>query len=410
MLETLILDNGAYTIKAGIATNPESLCHIPNSIVRGKHDRRNFVGDELNNCQNYSALYYRLPFEKGLLTNWGIEKNVWDRVFSNNVLKVDPTQHNLILSEPCFNLPNMQEMYDQIVYEEYEFAASFRTIAPRLCLYNDIPSLYGQRQGSAPDCVVIVDVGYSFTHIVPFVNGAPVPSAIKRINIGGKLLTNQLKELVSFRYYDMMEETYLINDVKEACCYVSNDVFKDLSICRAPPSKNKIIQEYVLPDFTKRHKGYIIPRAEDGSLQGRRADNTEQILTMNNERFMIPEILFNPSDIGMNQAGIPEAIYQSVQACDPDAQGLLYANVVIVGGNANLPGFKARVQNDLRRFAPAEYDVRVSIPENPADYAWSGAQFLASVDDGARLQNKLVTRKEYLEHGSDICRIKFGSF
>jgi actin-related protein 6 len=47
---------------------------------------------------------------------------------------------------------------------------------------------------------------------------------------------------------------------------------------------------------------------------------------------------------------------------------------------------------------------------SPADYAWSGAQFLASVDDGARLQNKLVTRKEYLEHGSDICRIKFGSF
>ena len=73
----------------------------------------------------------------------------------------------------------------------------------------------------------------------------------------------------------------------------------------------------MLPDFTKRHKGYIIPRAEDGSLQGRKADNTEQILTMNNERFMIPEILFNPSDIGMNQAGIPEAIFQSVQACDP---------------------------------------------------------------------------------------------
>lgn len=43
-------------------------------------------------------------------------------------MQIDPTQHNLILSEPCFNLPNMQEMYDQIVYEEYEFAASFRTI------------------------------------------------------------------------------------------------------------------------------------------------------------------------------------------------------------------------------------------------------------------------------------------
>lgn len=72
----------------------------------------------------------------------------------------------------------------------------------------------------------------------------------------------------------------------------------------------------MLPDFTKRNKGYILPRDEDGNLTSRKADGTDQILTMNNERFMIPEILFNPSDIGMNQAGIPEAIFQSVEACD----------------------------------------------------------------------------------------------
>jgi actin-related protein 6 len=32
---------------------------------------------------------------------------------------------------------------------------------------------------------------------------------------------------------------------------------------------------------------------------------------------MVPEILMHPSDIGMNQAGIPEAIVQSVLECDP---------------------------------------------------------------------------------------------
>ncbi|KAM3589355.1 Actin-related protein 6 [Umbelopsis sp. WA50703] len=132
---------------------------------------------------------------------------------------------------------------------------------------------------------------------------------------------------------------------------------------RATGSKNSIIQEYVLPDFTKRNKGYILSRDEKENLTSRKADGTDQILTMNNERFMIPEILFNPSDIGMNQAGIPEAIFQSVEACDPDSQGLLYANVVIVGGNANLPGFKQRVQSELRHLVPAEYDVRVAIPE-----------------------------------------------
>lgn len=43
----------------------------------------------------------------------------------------------------------------------------------------------------------------------------------------------------------------------------------------------------------------------------------QQLLAMNNERFMIPEILMHPSDIGLEQAGIPEAIVQSVDACDP---------------------------------------------------------------------------------------------
>ena len=30
---------------------------------------------------------------------------------------------------------------------------------------------------------------------------------------------------------------------------------------------------------------------------------SEQVLTVNNERFMVPEALFHPTDIGMNQAG-----------------------------------------------------------------------------------------------------------
>jgi hypothetical protein len=29
----------------------------------------------------------------------------------------------------------------------------------------------------------------------------------------------------------------------------------------------------------------------------------EQVLQLNNERFMVPEALFHPSDIGLNQAG-----------------------------------------------------------------------------------------------------------
>ena len=36
-----------------------------------------------------------------------------------------------------------------------------------------------------------------------------------------------------------------------------------------------------------------------------------QVLTLNNERFMVPEVLFQPTDIGLQQAGLPQAIVGS---------------------------------------------------------------------------------------------------
>jgi len=48
-------------------------------------------------------------------------------------------------------------------------------------------------------CTLVVDSGYSFTHIVPFINGQKVIEGIRRIDCGGKALTNHLKEVVSYR-------------------------------------------------------------------------------------------------------------------------------------------------------------------------------------------------------------------
>lgn len=211
------------------------------------------------------------------------------------LLQIDPKQSRLLITEPCFNLPNIQEAYDQVIFEEYEFASCYRTtgdrmrwkynvhvfwkltsffflsIAPQLCIYNDIAEIFGDRAGSVPDCAVIVDSGYSFTHIIPFFKGKPVKKAIKRC-VCGKIDTFMLelsltqhcwqgsmwvenfwqtnsKKLYHFgkflailskytltnwfaSYYDMMEETYIINQVKEECCYVSKNVYDDLDICR----------------------------------------------------------------------------------------------------------------------------------------------------------------------------------
>lgn len=57
-----------------------------------------------------------------------------------------------------------------------------------------------------------------------------------RIDVGGKLLTNHLKELVSFRQWDMLDQTYITNDIKEQCCYVSQNFKQDLEICKYVPT------------------------------------------------------------------------------------------------------------------------------------------------------------------------------
>ena len=47
-----------------------------------------FIGDQLEECKDYSGLFYVLPFQKGFLVNWDVEKQVWDYMFGKEVMKV----------------------------------------------------------------------------------------------------------------------------------------------------------------------------------------------------------------------------------------------------------------------------------------------------------------------------------
>jgi hypothetical protein len=61
---------------------------------------------------------------------------------------------------------------------------------------------------------------------------------------------------------------------------------------RVERSRNPIILQYLLPDFSLNRPGELL-----GPNQVVK-DASWQILEMNNERFTVPELLFTPSDIG----------------------------------------------------------------------------------------------------------------
>ncbi|CAE6384758.1 unnamed protein product [Rhizoctonia solani] len=344
----VIFDNGAHTIKCGISNNDEEPRIVPNSVVRLKHERnKQFIGPEFNESLDYSIVHYRLPFERGYLTDWDVEKAVWDRAF--NDLKIDPHDHSFLVTEPPFNMHSIQETYDQMIFEEWEFQSYLRCPSAALFPCGDIFSSDPQ-----PECAIIVDSGFSFTHVIPVLNSNPGHLAsiqwpsVRRLDIGGKLLTNKLKELVSFRHWDMTESTYIINQVKEACCFVSRSWAQDLEICRA--KINPIAQSYVLPNFGSEppKPGYIMTSS---SQEG------DTILPMNNERFSIPEALFSPSHIGLSQTGLPGTIAHSINSLPEDLRGVAWGNIGLVGGNVLFDGFEQRLLDELRALAPDEYEV-----------------------------------------------------
>jgi len=144
-----------------------------------------------------------------------------------------------------------------------------------------------------------VDAGFSFTHIIPYINGRQLKEAVVRIDVGGKLLTNHLKEIISYRQLHVLDETHVMNACKEDCCYVSMDFEKDMATASLRNQVgNTVAVDYVLPDFTSLRRGYARSNAESS---GRPQADGEQIVRMNNERFAVPELLFHPSDIGIHQ-------------------------------------------------------------------------------------------------------------
>lgn len=104
---------------------------------------------------------------------------------------------------------------------------------------------------------MIVESGYSFTHIVPYILQKKFKPGILRVNVGGKILTNHLKEVISYRQLHVMEETYVMNQCKEDLCFMSTDFDRDLKIAKMKWPKNTIVRDYILPDYTTVNRGLI---------------------------------------------------------------------------------------------------------------------------------------------------------
>lgn len=128
---------------------------------------------------------------------------------------------------------------------------------------------------------------------------------------------------------------------------------------------------------------------------------------LNIERIRVPEVLFQPSMAGLDQAGLIELLGDLVlKRFDGNflSGGQSYSliqDIFITGGLARLPNFSDRVFNDLQALIPTGSPLKVRLAQDPRLDAWKGMSKWANTEES---KASFVTKKEYEEYGSEYIK------
>jgi len=57
---------------------------------------------------------------------------------------------------------------------------------------------------------IVVESGFSNTYIVPYFQGMPMKHCATRIDVGGKLMTNLLMEVLSYKEINLKGEGHIV--------------------------------------------------------------------------------------------------------------------------------------------------------------------------------------------------------
>ncbi|KAG0244501.1 Nuclear actin-protein involved in chromatin remodeling [Mortierella sp. GBA43] len=128
-------------------------------------------------------------------------------------------------------------------------------------------------------------------------------------------------------------------------------------------------------------------------------------LHLNVERIRVPEVLFQPGIIGLDQTGLVETLQDVLRRFDTQARERLVQNILVTGGMAQIPGLIDRLDASIQSILPFSKDKKlyqVRGAQHCLVDAWRGAAMVAR--NSEQMHKMAVTRQEYEEYGGSYIK------
>ncbi len=130
--QAIVIDNGTYSIKAGVSGQEQPLCIIRNLVGDFIHkaipgtehfDKHSVIGDGIKN-ENRSVLKLRRPMERGQVTDWDMMSEVWNHIFFEKLKdEIKPDEEAVLITESILNPKGNREKAAEILFETFNIPA-----------------------------------------------------------------------------------------------------------------------------------------------------------------------------------------------------------------------------------------------------------------------------------------------
>ena len=344
----VVLDIGAATTKCGYAGEMSPRC-----ILATK------VGDVWLHQANHQDKLYPLlvEFVHQLYFNW---------------LLVNPKDRRVVVVENVLGSTLFKETLAKVLFKHYEVSSVLFVPSHLVCLFS-----LGVNTG------LVLDVGHKEATVVPVYEGVPILAAWQAQPLAGEAIQEAVKAdlicrgLVTTGAHKMGETDVpkkvgdtpefltekVIQDISLRCCFITNiNRGRELTQAMSDPSNTTSLSScltHMAPMITYPISGSQLLLVDGITREG----SAELLWTIDGDCMSVASMLLD-----------------AIMASPVDTRKELAQSLLLVGGTTMMPGFKARLNQELKSLlaSPKYENIKISTfkmfkpPAQPNYTAWLG--------------------------------------